>query len=154
MSWQENAIMYWYDDTTSQWNKISDHNREPLSITVERIEKSNRTVDGTMRRYSVAKKRTWSVSWSMFPDKITSTYLGHKGLGTVDAGWAGENIEAFYNRVDGPFKVRLRKGTDEAKVVTDSLIEEATVMFTEFSKDIEKRGVVDFWSLSITFEEV
>ena len=153
MSWKENAIMYWSLDGTS-WNKISDHNRQPLGITVERFEKSNRMVDGTLRRYTVAKKRTISISWSMFPDKITNSYGGKTGLGTVDGGWAGNDIETFHNTVNGRFFVKLRKGTDEAKAVSDGTIEIVSVMMTEFSKDIEKRGIVDLWSLNVTLEEV
>lgn len=153
MGWKENAIMYWSTDGTT-WNKISDHNRDPLAITVERIENRNRMTDGTLRRYTVAKKRTISVSWSMFPSKQNPSYGGRTGLGTVDGGWAGEDIENFHNSVDGRFYLKLRKGTDEAKAASDGTIEVMEVMITDFSKDIEKRGVVDLWSLSITMEEV
>jgi hypothetical protein len=154
MGWKENAIMYWSSDGGTNWNKISDHNRQPLSISIERFEKKNRMADGTLRRYSVAKKRTFSVSWDMFPSKITPSYAGHTGLGTVDAGWAGEDIETFHNTVNGAFLVKLRKGVDEAKAANDGTLEVVTVMISEFSKDILKRGTVDFWSLNITLEEV
>lgn len=152
MSWQENAIMYWLDGAT--WKKISDHNRQPLDISVERIESSSRMVNGTMRRQSIAKKRTFDISWEMFPSKINPSYAGKTGMGTVDGGLAGEDIEAFHNATDGAFKIRLRKGIDEAKAITANDIEEYTVMITDFSKSVEKRGVVDFWSLNITLEEV
>jgi len=153
MSWKDNAIMWWSLDGTT-WNKISDHNRAPLDISFERFGTDNRMVDATLRRYSVAKKRTFSLSWTTFPSKINPTYLGRTGLGTVDGGWAGEDIEAFYKANDGAFFVKLRKGTDEAKAIADGTIEVVTVMITEFSKSIEKRGVVDLWSLDITLEEV
>lgn len=153
MTWKDNAAMWWSLDGTT-WNKISDHNRQPLDISFERIETKNRMADGTLRRYSVAKKRTISVNWEMFPSKITPSYAGKTGIGTVDAGWAGENIEAFYNANDGKFFVKLRRGIDEAKAISDGTIEVLSVMITDFSKTIEKRGVVDFWSLSVTLEEV
>jgi hypothetical protein len=153
MSWQANAIMYWSLDGTT-WNKITDHNRAPLDISFERIGNSNRMVNGTMRRYSVAKKRTFDVSWSMLPSKMTSTYNGLTGLATVDGGWAGQDIENFYNANDGAFYIKLRKGTDEAKAISDGTIETTMVMITDFSKTVEKRGVVDLWTLDITLEEV
>lgn len=153
MGWQDNAIMYWSLDGTT-WNKITDHNRQPLNITFERTGTQNRMVDATLRRYSVAKKRTISASWTMLPSKRTSTYAGKTGLATVDGGWAGEDIENFYNTVDGAFKVKLRKGSDEAKASADGTIEVVTVMITDFSKTVEKRGVVDLWSMDITLEEV
>jgi hypothetical protein len=153
MGWKENAIMHWSQDGTT-WNKITDHNRDPLGISFERIGTSNRMVNGTLRRYSVAKKRTFQISWVMLPSKMAATYGGKTGIQTVDGGWAGEDIENFYNTVDGVFKMKLRKGEDEAKAIASDTIEVVDVMITDFSKDIEKRGIVDFWSLSITLEEV
>ena len=153
MGWQENAIMYWSPDEGTTWHRISDHNRAPLGISVERIERKVRTVDGTMRRYTVSKKRSFNVSWSMFPSKNGSTHNGRTGLGTVDNGWAGEDIEDFHNSVDGAFLIKLREGTDDAKAI-GAITEQYRVMITDFSKDIEKRGIVDFWNLDITLEEV
>lgn len=150
MGWQENAIVYFKDGST--WMRISDHNRAPLSISVERFETKNRMVDATLRRYTIGKKKTFSLSWSMFPSVAVP---GGAGLGTVDGGWGGSEIEDFHNRTDGSFLMRLRKGKDEAKAITDATIEEYTVMITEFSKDVEKRGkLVDLWSLTLTLEEV
>ena len=48
MSWQENAIMFWHDGST--YHKITDHNRQPLSVSVERIENKQRMAGGTLRR--------------------------------------------------------------------------------------------------------
>jgi hypothetical protein len=150
MTWQENAIVYFKDGVT--WQKISDHNRQPLAIAVERFESKNRMVDATLRRYTIAKKKTFQFSWTTFPSLAVP---GGVGLGTVDGGWGGSEIEDFHNRTNGAFLMRLRKGKDEAKVITDGTIEEYTVMITDFSKDIEKRGkLVDLWSLSLTLEEV
>ena len=154
MAWTDNAIVWFSSDNGVTWNKITDHNRQPLAIDFERIETKNRMADGTLRRYSVVKKRTFSLSWSMLPSKRNTTYNGRTGLTTVDGGWAGEEIEAFYTANDGAFKMKLRKGQDEAKAVTDGTIETVTVMISDFSKTIEKRGVVDLWSLDITLEEV
>jgi hypothetical protein len=154
MSWQANAIIYSSIDNGTSYQKWSDHNRAPLDISLERFERANRMANGTLRRYSVAKKRTFTISWEMFPSKITPSYLGRTGVGTVDGGYAGEDIQNLYNTQDGSFKIKLRKGDDEAKTSTDATLEVVNVMFTDFSKSIVKRGVVDFWSLSVTLEEV
>lgn len=153
MGWQDNAIMYWSLDGTT-WNKITDHNRQPLNITYERLGTPNRMVDGTLRRHSIAKKRSFAMAWTMVPAKRNNTYGGKTALTTVDGGWAGEDIENFYNNTDGAFKIKLRKGTDEAKAISDGTIEVVNVMITEYSRTVEKRGVVDLWSLDITLEEV
>lgn len=152
MAWFDNAIMWWYDGAT--WQKITDHNRAPLQVDVERIENSQRMVDGTMRRYVVAKKHEFQVSWEMLPSRRNATYAGRTGLNTVDGGWAGEDIETFHNNTDTAFKMRLRGGDDESKAITDATIEEYTVMITDFNKEVTKRGTVDFWSLSVTLTEV
>lgn len=142
MSWKTNAMMEWAG------NKITDHNRSPLEISIERIEKKQRMVDGTLRRYTVAKKRTFSCTWEMLPDSNAVA-----GAGTVDGGWAAAQIESFHNSTDGPFTLTLKAGKD-ISLVSDG--EESTyeVMISDFSKDIQKRGVVDFWNISITLEEV
>jgi hypothetical protein len=154
MAWTSNAIMFWSSDNGTTWNKISDHNREPLAISWERIERKNRMADGTLRRYTVAKKRSFSTSWTMLPSKRNSSYNGKVGMTTVDDGWSGEEMESFYNTIDGRFLMKIRKGIDEAKAITDGTIEVVPVMITDFSKDIEKRGVVDLWTINLTLEEV
>lgn len=122
-----------------RWNNnaITDHNRSALEIAVERIESKQRMANGTMRKYIVADKRTFTVSWEMIPATNAKT---------VDGFWGGASIENFYNTVPGSFTLEL---TDGAGAVTTY-----TVMFSEFSKTIEKRGSVDFWNIDVTLEEV
>jgi hypothetical protein len=152
MNWIDNAAMYWGDGNT--WNKITDHNRQPIAVAPMRIENSNRMANGTLRRYVVAKKKEWTITWDMIPDRRNPVRNGVQGMGTVDNGWAGKDIEAWHDLHDGAFYLRLRSGDDMGKVLTDDSIEEYRVMITSFSKDIVKRGVVDFWNLSITLTEV
>lgn len=140
MSWQENAIMRWHDG--SEFHKITDHNRSPLDISYERIENKQRMANGALRRYVVAKKRTYSVSWDMLPSSNDTL----KGLKTVDGGWAGKDIESFHYATDEEFLMQLRGG--------DGQQEEVVVMISDFSKTVVKRGAVDLWNLSITLEEV
>jgi len=141
MAWTDNAAMFWNQNGT--FRKITDHKRSPLTVSIERIENKQRMVDGTLRRYTVAKKRTWSASWDMLPSK--NGVAGY--LSTADGGWAGQDIEAFHNSTDGAFQMQLRRG--------DGTVETVNVMIADFSKEIVKRGPgIDFWNLSITLEEV
>lgn len=141
MSWIDNAIMSWHDGT--QYRKITDHNRSPLQVSIERIEKIQRMADGTLRRHSVAKKRKWSCSWENLPSK--TGVVGY--MTTADGGYAGSDIENFHNTKDAQFNMQLRLG--------DGTIEVVTVMITDFSKEISKRGTgIDLWNLSIMLEEV
>jgi len=118
-------------------NAVTDHNRGQLNIDVERIEKKQRMANGTMRKYIVADKRTFQVSWSMLP-KLTSQ--------TVDGFWGGEAIETFYNTYSGSFSLELTDGDNDVNTYS--------VMFSNFSKNVVKRGSVDFWEISVTMEEV
>ena len=42
--------------TTKVWNKVTEHNRSELGLTIERIEKVTRTSDGTLRKNHIADK--------------------------------------------------------------------------------------------------
>jgi hypothetical protein len=144
--------MEWWDTrTTPQWVKITEHNRSPLSVSYERLESKQRMVDGTLRRYVIGKKRTWSCSWDNLPSASGTLLVSGEG---------GNWMEKYHYDVDGSFWMRLRKGSDQA--VTDTSVpgdagpvEEVQVMITDFSKEVIKRGPnTDLWSLSITLEEV
>lgn len=150
MSWVDNAAMFWSLDGTT-WNKVSDHNRDVISMSVERIETKNRMANGTMRKYTVAKKRTWSTTWNNIPSRndIPNSFT------TADGGFAGRDIENWHNTVDGPFYLMLRTGQD--KNTDNSDIDDGqifTVMISDFSKDVNKRGTIDLWNISISLEEV
>lgn len=146
MSWTDNPIMEWSKDSGTTWNKISDHGRSPLNINFERIENKQRMANGTMRRYSVSKKRVWSTSWDNLPDKDVSFLANGK---------AGNWMETFHNETDGMFLMRLRSGDDVNKNITGTNGDVYKVMISDFSKEIIKRGpAFDLWSLDITIEEV
>lgn len=118
-------------------NAITDHNRSSLSISPERIEKKQRMANGIMRKYIIADKRTFSCSWEMLPKKTVQT---------VDGFWGGEAMEDFWSSTPGSFALEITDGDGEVYTYT--------VMFSEFSKEIVKRGSVDFWQISVTMEEV
>lgn len=118
-------------------NPITEHNRKGLNIDPERIERKSRMANGRMRKYVVADKKTFSTSWDMIPKGVTFA---------VDGKWAGDAIEQFYNNTKGSFNLELRN--------IDGSTESYTVMFSDFSKEIVKRGSQDFWNISVTMEEV
>lgn len=128
---EKGALMQWNN------NKISDHNRSKLSIGVERIETPKRMANGTRRTYVVADKRSFSVSWSDLP---------HIAAYTVDGFWGGQEIEAWYNTQVGPFTLKITNGDGTTKLYT--------VMMTNFSKDVTKRGLYEFWDIDVEMVEV
>lgn len=135
-NWKENVIMYW-----DQY-KISDHSRSPLQESYDVVERKSRMANGTLRRYVVAKKKNWQTSWENLP-----SHNDVLNRGTVDGGIGGKEMEEFYREHSNhPFVLTLRDG--------DGNIEEYTVILSEFSKEIVKRGAVDWYNISVEMEEV
>lgn len=118
-------------------NKISDHNRSALSISVERIEEATRMANGTMRKFIVADKRTFSTDWTDLPQSAALT---------VDGFWGKNEIENWYNNTPGSFVLTIHYG--------DGTTGTYTVFLSRFQADISKRGAFDFWKVSIELQEV
>lgn len=160
MSWKENSLVYW--NVEGGLKKISDHNRSPVREEIERIENKKRMANGTLRRYSVTKKRTYSMDWSMLPS--TNKKEAQGGMATADGGFAGEDLERIHNTINTPFRMVMRRGsakglatptpTEAQLPYSDDNFYIVNVMISDFSKEIVKRGKVDLWNVSITLEEV
>ena len=132
--------------TTKTWNKVTEHNRSPLEINVERIESITRTSNVTLIKNHIADKRSFSVSWEMLPS--------YRDL-TVDGGWGAEDLRQFYLSDDGKktFNIRInlaKTGSDQSS----SGYESYTVSFSNCSFSVLKRGLQPHWSVSLTMDEV
>lgn len=156
---------------------LSDHNRGEMAFSTARIEKSERMVNGTLRSYHTADKKTVSVSWTMLPSKSFSLYpsfdtvTGDNYNGeqyTADGGAGGADMLDWYNGHIGPFWVFLSYDAHARKTPTlqskDNLNNYTEFLFmkiTSFEYSVEKRSGVgaafsgyDFWNVSVTLEEV
>lgn len=152
--WKDNAVMTW------NGNKVTDHGRQPLNQSTERIGTDKRMADGTLRRQHVGVKRSWTVTW----DNLPSTNSVPNGFKTADGGMAGEDIEEFYFNTPGKFRLILRRGSAidlPVPVVTEAQLPFendnfyiVNVMFTDLSKEVRKRGRVDLWGMSVALQEV
>ena len=134
---------------TPSWQKLSEHNRSPISINIERIEKTQRMSGGALRKVHIADKRSISTSWSMLPTNDAST---------VDGGYGAKSIKDFYSGEKGKntFKVKISYNNNVAR---DEIL---LMSFTSCSFTIIKRNVKEnsadapqeFWDVSIGLEEV
>lgn len=123
------------------WNTVTEHNRQPLEVTNERIEDVKRMANGTLRKYYVADKRVFNTSWEMVPS-------GTKYL-VDNANWGGELIKEFYyNAGKNAFQIKIRRGEGS------NTHETATVIFSSFNYTIVKRGVDTFYNISLEMTEV
>lgn len=141
-----------YIDTSTNdtpvWTKLTEHNREPISVGNNRIEKQQRMANGTMRKLFTADKKTLSTSWRMLPSYSTMT---------LDGGYGAVDLKTFYHdKGKGAFKLKI---SYNAVAVRDEII---TVVFSECSHTLIKRNVKakssdaaqEFWDVNIGLEEV
>jgi hypothetical protein len=130
------------------WTKVSEHNRSSASLEIERIEKTQRMSNGSLRKIWIADKRLFSASWGMLPTDNTMT---------VDAGMGASEIKSFYlNKGKGAFKVKISYNGVSAR---DEII---LMSFTSCNFTVMKRNVKsssasvpqEFWDVSLSLEEV
>ena len=107
------------EETKDQFLILSDHNRDEINISTQRIEKKQRMVNGTMRSVHIADKLTISTSWNMLPsrqsairanfDPTTAAMpLPPSDFGyTADMGAGGVEMLKWYEDHTGPFWVFL-----------------------------------------------
>jgi hypothetical protein len=135
-------------NSTPSWQKLSEHNRAPISLDPYRHEQTQRMANGSMRKLFIADKKTLSTSWSMLPSYTTMT---------VDGGYGAEDLRSFYlNKGKGSFKVKISYNGVTAR---DEIF---TAFITSFSMTMVKRNVKEavgntpqeFWEVSISLEEV
>ena len=136
------------DLVTPTWTKLSEHNRSPISVDINRIEKTQRMANGTLRKLWIADKSQFDTSWNMLPTNNTMT---------IDAGMGAADIKAFYlNKGKGTFKVKISYNGVSAR---DEIM---TMSFTSCTFTVIKRNVKnsvsdapqEFWDVSIGLEEV
>ena len=162
---------------------LSDHNRQPISMSKQRIETRNRMINGTMRSYHTADKINLSTSWNRLPSRAYSSNPEYavgeleqtevfspqgkfKGYNpeeyTADGGAGGADLLDWYDNHAGPFWVFLSYdslGEGNLNRYTQVL----QMYFAGFDYDVEKRGQAwssgtasgfDMWQISMSLEQV
>ena len=133
---------------TPTWQKLTEHNRQPASIQINRIEKTQRMSNGSLRKIWIADKKEVSTAWNALPTYSTLT---------VDGGMGAEDIRAFYlNKGKGTFKIKISYNAVAAR---DEIV---LASFTSCTFSISKRNIrsttasvpQEFWDVSLSLEEV
>ena len=136
--------------------KLTEHNRQPVSFSTSRIEKTQRMANGSMRKFFIADKRSISVSWSMLPSYSAMTIDG--GMGALD-------LKSFYNGTAANASGALSGQTSFDLLVrygAGGTTETIPVVFSSFSIEVLKRNVKEktadtaqeFWNVSLSMEEI
>jgi hypothetical protein len=149
---------------------LTDDNRGPIDVSLERIEKAARTVNGRMRSFHIADKLSLGMSWTNVPSRAYPSAPQFDASGasavkphTSDGGAGGAEILDWYERYTGSFWIYLAydkyTNFDPMGGQYDNLPrynEVVEVMFSDFSYSVVKRGgsTYDFWNIDLTLEEV
>ena len=166
----------YYPSTSSAYFMLSDHSRQPLSISNEKVESAVRMANGLTRKYIVSNKNTFSLNWDNLP---SSAYA------TVDNGAGAANLELFYDlNYNSTVTVYLFRdspslgggsplssglsilNTAGGKITTmptaSATAEILTMYIDSYSAAINKRyygggtlakGYYDLWNVSMTLKE-
>lgn len=116
---------------------LSEHSRSPLAISYERIAQNVRTANGTLRRFFVADKRSFSLSWDMIPGLAADTVDGFAGA---------KDLETKFSSTTGSVTMTINYGQGSP--------ENVTVMVEGFSIELQKRWDYDWYNVSIDLVEV
>jgi hypothetical protein len=127
---------------------LSEHNRAPVSISIDRIQQTQRMSNGTLRKFFIADKKTINISWSMLPSRASYT---------VDEKYGARDIKDFYESATGKgsFPVTVKYGNT-------ANAENLTMIFTSCNFELVRRNAriihtdepQELWNVSLTMEEV
>lgn len=121
---------------------LSEHGRSTFDITPNDIKYDNRTVTGTMRRYFVASKGTYNVSWTMLPALDSQTLDGKAGRNTLKSLYdnnMGTSITLQYYEVNSS---------------NNQTFVSKTVFIESYSETLVKRWGMQLWDTKLSLVEV
>lgn len=149
---------------------LTDHNRQPIRLDYEIIEKSNRMADGTLRKYVVARKKRIGVAWQMIPSGTgsvsnSSVFKNQNYTHTVDGFKGGAWMKDFYeNNLFVPMILTITHSRDTASANAASAFypspaitsgETMNCYISNFSYEVVKRyAVTDYVNVTMEFTEI
>ena len=135
---------------------LTDDSRSDLQVSIERIEYRKRMINGRMRSYHVADKKSFSVSWKDLPS--AKTEISESRFITSPSGWASaQEMLVWHENHTDSFYLTLVYDTPAAAPTTplNYSLETYNVFFEDFSYNVTKRGPThDLWDISMTLVEV
>ena len=143
---------------------ITDHNRSAIELSPQRIEARSRMINGTSRSYFTADKVKISTSWSMLPSRIATSPVAFDSVSgeriaggeayVADDASSANDVKDWYDTHPGDFYVYLSYDLGSETDSMDKYLIEKQMFFDSASFSIEKRGIHDFWNVSVSLDEV
>ena len=164
------AVSIDWNGTTGTWYNLTDHNRQPIQYSPQRIEQVQRMADGSMRKFVIANKAVYDISWQMVPT-ATQTITSQSGKTitsyqpTVDGNYGAGFMKAFFDKyVFQPVYIKLTFATDNStgnshlpsQLATPSTVKNQIlkVFMTDFKYTINKRlELLDYVDVTMQFTE-
>jgi len=136
---------------------LTDDARSPLNVSIERIEYKKRMINGRMRTYHVADKKSFAATWKDLPSAREEISESRQTKSTN--GWASsQEMLLWYQNHTESFYLTLVYDTPtsaSASIPLRYTLEYYNVFFEEFSYTINKRGPThDLWDISMSLVEV
>jgi hypothetical protein len=136
---------------------LTDDNRSDLQVSLERIEYKKRMINGRMRSYHVADKKSFSFSWTDIPSRSSGISEVSVGNGSASVWAGGREMVDWHNDHAGSFYIVLVYDTTD--IYTNSVLkfkaESYNVFFDSISYNVKKRGTIyDLWDVSMSLVEV
>ena len=158
-------------DLIDQFLVLSDHNRNDMSFSPQRIEQRQRTINGRMRSYHIADKLQISVSWNNLPSRshnANPNFSDEDGAAsaaeyTADGGAGGGELLDWYENHKGPFwmflaydKYKNFETSENQYAHLSQYNQILQVYVSDFSYTVVKRGGTnhDLWNINVSLEEV
>lgn len=143
---------------------LSDHGRSEIEVQPQRIENRKRMINGRMRSYHIADKEKFQWNWDMLPSRAFDKAPQFNAQGaaqasnlvtyTVDGGAGGSSVVDWYKSHKGNFYMLLSYDHPSTAYANSAVYVRAVeVYWSDFSYNIVKRGVSDFWDISVSLEE-
>lgn len=147
---------------------FTDHNRQPLKVNYELVEKASRMADGTMRKFVVAKKKKISAAWTMIPSgTYQASNTQNSGYGFTSDGYRGGAwMKNFYEaNLFKPVLLRVAHSQETSFLSNSastfyaspsaSAYEDIWVFMTSFNYNVNKRlTLTDYVDIDIEFTEI
>jgi hypothetical protein len=160
------SLDYNPSDGSGTWYKLSDHNRQPIGITYNLIEATDRMANGTLRKYIVARKFVITANWKDLPSldsNVVDYTSGAKGAAWIKAFYEGNAFQPVYVKLvfaqEGVVKNSLPDGNYVDSKNSAGQIYNAYM--TTFTYDVTKRmrptypnQGYDYVDLKIEFTEI
>lgn len=120
---------------------LTEHNRTPVQMPRIPVKTDKRLANGSLRRYFVIDKLSWSFSWERVPALDTYTVDGKAGRNKI------RNIYEENIGIEVPLIIR------ETDASNAQITKNYTVFIDTFQDEIDKRFTYETWNVSMTLIE-